>query len=81
MEVSGESLARLAGKAWDGEDERAFEVMRASGAHLEIMDDDLLRELRERLTFLEERWLDKASERGIDADAVLEALRQEIAEP
>ena len=80
MEVSGESLARLAGKAWDAEDERAFDAMRASGAHLEIVDDDLLTELRERLTFLEERWLDEANERGIDAEAVLEALRQEIAE-
>ena len=59
LDVSGESLARLAGKAWDGEDERAFEVMRASGTHLEIMDDDLLRELRERQSFLEERWLDR----------------------
>ena len=55
--------------------------MRASGAHLEIMEDGLLTELRERLTFLEERWLDEANERGIDAEAVLEALRQEIAEP
>ena len=81
MDVSGESLARVAGKAWDREDERAFEAMRASGAHLEIMEDGLLTELRERLTFLEERWLDEANERGIDGEAVLEALRQEIAEP
>ncbi len=80
MDVSGESLARLAGKAWDGEDERALEAMRASGAQLEIMDDGFLSEIRERLAFLEKRWLDTANERDVDAEAVLEALHQELAE-
>ena len=54
--------------------------MQGSGTQLTIMDDAFVAELRERLAFLEARWLDTANGDDVDAQAVLDALRAEVAE-
>ncbi len=76
--VSGEALARLAGRAWDDEDERGIEAMRAAGTEVSVADGELLEALAERLAFLESTWIERAEEKGVDGARVLEALRREI---
>jgi TRAP-type C4-dicarboxylate transport system substrate-binding protein len=79
MAVSGEALARRAGRAWDAADRAGLEVLTAAGANLAVMDAAMITTLRERLAFAEADWVARASELGVDGAVALAALRAEIA--
>lgn len=79
MAVSGETLARQAGIAWDAADRRGLEAMRAAGSEIVAMSPDFLAATRERLAFVESDWIAAAEAEGVDGGAVMAALRDEIA--
>lgn len=79
MAVSGEALARRAGRAWDAADRAGLEVLTAAGANLAVMDTAMITDLRRRLAFAEADWVVRASALGVDAAVALAALRAEIA--
>lgn len=79
MRLSGEAFARRAGKAWDADDVRGVEAMRAAGINVQIANDALIKQIRERTASLESDWIEKeARPKGVDGAAVLAALRAEI---
>ncbi len=77
--VSGEAFARMAGQAWDAADARGMEVIRKEGIEITRFDGAVMARLRQQVAFAEQRWLEKAAERGVDGEAALQMLRREIA--
>jgi len=79
MAISGESFARLAGRAWDAADARGMEAMKEAGMILTTADEALLADIHEAVAPVEADWIQRAGERGVDAAAALEMLRAEVA--
>ena len=78
MEVSGETFARLAGRAWDAADARGMEAMEAAGMEIHTADDALLAAIREAVAPVEQTFIQQAGERGVDGAVALEMLRAEV---
>ncbi|WP_116085894.1 TRAP transporter substrate-binding protein [Tropicimonas sp. IMCC34011] len=78
--VSGEALVRLAAGVWDKYDDEASDSLSAAGVEQLTLSGAALDEIRQTLAFVEQDWLDRATERGVDAQAALEAMRTRIAE-
>lgn len=79
MRVSGENFARLAGKAWDRVDEIGVEAMKADGVQVITASDKLVGEIKAATQGIEQAWYGEADGKGVDARAVMAALREEIA--
>ena len=65
--ISGEAIAKSLGKIID------------ASAKLVVADAAMTKALKEKLAFLEERWLAKAKEKGVDGAAALKMLRDQAA--
>ena len=76
--VSGEELARLAGKAWDAADRAAFEEMKRVGIQITEASPELIKGVQERAKVIEEKWVQSASAKGIDGAKVLAEFREEV---
>jgi len=79
MSVSGEHLARRAGRAWDQADSMGMQTLTGAGVSMSVMSSGSITELKHRLAFAERNWVAQASERGISAAVAVAALRAEIA--
>jgi TRAP-type transport system periplasmic protein len=80
MKISGEHLARIAGKGYDDESRAATEELRKAGGTVAVLPAPAVAELRKRLQPVEQSWLDRARKKGVsDPGAALAALRAEIA--
>lgn len=79
--VSGEKLSIFAGKSWDAEDQEALEYAREQGATINELeaDDPIAVEYAQKMEGLDQAWLDRVSNKGVDAKAALEMLRAEAA--
>jgi TRAP-type C4-dicarboxylate transport system substrate-binding protein len=77
--ISGEALARSLGRILDASAKLGEEQMRAAGTKTIVADAALVAAIKERLAFLEERWIKKAAEKGVDGAAALKMLRDEAA--
>jgi len=77
--LSGEALARRAGKAWDATDIRSEQAVRDANIPTVIADAKFVAEIRARTEGLEKSWIEKVKAKGVDGAAVLLALRAEIA--
>lgn len=77
--LSGEALARRAGKAWDAVDARGEKALRDAQVPIVIADAKFIAEIKDKTQGLEKAWFDKAKAKGVDGPAVLKALRAEIA--
>jgi TRAP-type C4-dicarboxylate transport system substrate-binding protein len=75
--VSGEAMARLAGRAWDKWDDLGAAQMR--GKKLITADQRLLDALKTPLQTITDETLAKITAKGVDAPAALRALRDEVA--
>jgi TRAP-type transport system periplasmic protein len=76
--VSGEALARLAGKAWDAADRAAFEEMKRVGIQITEASPELIQGVKERAKLIEDEWIKNASAKGLDGAKVLAEFREEI---
>jgi len=76
--VSGEALARLAGKAWDAADRAAFEEMKRVGIQITEASPELIQGVKERAKVIEDEWIKNASAKGLDGAKVLAEFREEI---
>lgn len=79
MGVSGEHMAREAGRIWDDQDRLANEQFAKGGMQITKASDTLYKELQQRLGGIEERWTKEVAARGVDGRAALEMLRKEAA--
>jgi TRAP-type C4-dicarboxylate transport system substrate-binding protein len=79
-EMSGEFLARMAGRAWDKADRRGIALMQASGVQFVKADAPFVDVVKGKTSALEDNWIKAAEGRGLkDAKKVLAEFRAEIA--
>ena len=76
--ISGEYIARLAGKAWDAADKVGWDALRAAGATITNASPELVADVRKRTEPLVQDWIKSAKAKGIDGDKVLTEFRAEL---
>jgi len=77
--LSGEHLARLAGKAWDVADAAGTQTMKASGVVLRTASPAFIADARAKVEPIEQAWYADAKAKGIDGAALMKEFRAEIA--
>jgi len=76
----GEALARRSGRAWDAADAIGEAAVREAKIPIVVAGPELIAEIKARTAPLESEWVEnKAKPKGVDGEAVLKALRAEIA--
>jgi TRAP-type C4-dicarboxylate transport system substrate-binding protein len=76
----GEALARRTGQAWDAADAKGEAAVREAKIPIVVAGPQLIAEIKSKTDPLVQDWVDnKAKPKGVDGDAVLKALRAEIA--
>ena len=75
--VSGEALARRAGRAWDAADAAGREAM-AGSVEIGEASEAQMESFRERLQPVVDETLAEISEAGVDAQAALDRMRREV---
>jgi TRAP-type C4-dicarboxylate transport system substrate-binding protein len=76
--ISGEHLARLAGKSWDDADQRGMDALRKSGVKIVAASPELIAEVKKRSAPIIDDWIAKASAKGVDAIKILAEFREEL---
>ena len=76
--ISGEHLARLAGRSWDEADKRGLEALKKSGVKIVDANTELVAEVKKRSAPIIDDWVKKVSAKGIDAAKVLAEFRDEL---
>jgi TRAP-type C4-dicarboxylate transport system substrate-binding protein len=77
--LSGEALARRTGKAWDATDARGEKAVRDANIPIVTADAKFVAEIRDKTSGLQKAWVEKAKAKGVDGEAVLAAIRAELA--
>jgi TRAP-type C4-dicarboxylate transport system substrate-binding protein len=76
----GEALARRSGLAWDAADAKGEAAVREAKIPIIVASPQLMAEIKAKTDPLEKEWAEKkAKPKGVDGEAVLKALRAEIA--
>lgn len=76
--VSGEKVARAAGRAWDARDESARKGMAAAGVATVTADARFIAEVKKRTAEVEEGFYKEATARGWDGKRFLAEFRAEV---
>ncbi|HKW95134.1 MAG TPA: TRAP transporter substrate-binding protein [Methylomirabilota bacterium] len=76
--VSGEHLARLAGRSWDEADQKGLDALKKSGVKIVHADAALVAEVAKRSAPIVADWIKKASAKGVDAAKILAEFRAEL---
>ena len=76
--LSGEYIARLAGKSWDDADQRGLEALKKSGVKIVHASPAFVAEVKKRSAPIVDDWITKASARGVDAARILAEFREEL---
>lgn len=76
--VSGEALARLAGKAWDAADKVGMEALKAAGVNIQQASPAFIADVRSRTEPLANNWIQSANAKGLDGAKVLAEFREEL---
>src|SRR3989442_15791936 len=65
--ISGEWIARHAGRSWDGADQKGFDALKKSGVKIVNADAALVAEAKKRSAPHLDDWIRRASPRGVTA--------------
>jgi len=76
--ISGEPLSRAAGRNWDAEAAKSRDNIKAAGVEVTMADGAYLKELTDKLRFLEDDWINGAQAVGVDGRSVLNELKSQI---
>ena len=76
--LSGEHLARLAGRSWDEADAKGLDALKKSGVKIVNADPAFVAEVAKRSAPIVDDWIKKASAKGIDAAKILAEFRAEL---
>jgi TRAP-type C4-dicarboxylate transport system substrate-binding protein len=76
--ISGEHIARLAGKSWDEADAKGLEALKKSGVKIVSASPELVAEVKKRSAPIVEDWIKQASAKGVDAAKILAEFREEL---
>jgi TRAP-type transport system periplasmic protein len=78
LSVSGEALARLAGKAWDAADKVGLDTLKAAGATISQASPDFVADVRKRTEPLVQDWIKSANAKGVDGAKVVAEFHEEL---
>ena len=76
--ISGEHIARLAGRSWDEADQKGLDVLKKSGVKIVNANPEFAAEVRKRSAPIVEDWLKKAGAKGIDGAKILAEFHEEL---
>jgi TRAP-type C4-dicarboxylate transport system substrate-binding protein len=76
--ISGEWIARHAGKSWDAADQRGLEALKKSGVKIVNASPELAAEVKKRSAPIIDEWVQQASAKGVNAAAILAEFREEL---
>jgi TRAP-type C4-dicarboxylate transport system substrate-binding protein len=76
--VSGEALARLAGKAWDNTDRAAMEVMKKANIQIQEASPELVKGVQERSQAIIDKWIADATAKGVDGKKAYADFHEEL---
>src|SRR3989441_2274250 len=76
--ISGEHIARLAGRSWDEADAKGMEALKKSGVKIVNADAEFVAEVKKRSAPIIEDWITKAKAKGVDAAKILAEFRDEL---
>ncbi len=76
--LSGEHLARFAGKSWDEADRSGLEAMKKAGVPVVNADPAFVAEVRKRSAPIVDDWIKKANAKGLNGAAILAEFRDEL---
>ena len=78
LSVSGEVLARLAGKAWDAADKVGIETMKAANVQIIDASPAFVADVRARTEPLVQEWIKSANAKGVDGAKVVTEFHEEL---
>ncbi|HMH51148.1 MAG TPA: TRAP transporter substrate-binding protein [Candidatus Acidoferrum sp.] len=76
--VSGEFIARLAGRSWDEADQKGMDALKKSGVKIVNANAEFVAEVKKRSAPIVDDWIKKASTKGIDGAKVLAEFHEEL---
>jgi TRAP-type C4-dicarboxylate transport system substrate-binding protein len=76
--ISGEHIARLAGRSWDEADQKGLEVLKKSGVKIVNASPELAAEVKKRSAPIIDEWIKNAGAKGVDAAKILAEFREEL---
>ena len=76
--LSGEHIARLAGRSWDDADVKGLEALKKSGVKIVNASPAFAAEVQKRSAPIVDDWIQKASAKGVDAAKILAEFRAEL---
>jgi TRAP-type C4-dicarboxylate transport system substrate-binding protein len=76
--LSGEHIARLAGRSWDEADARGLEALKKSGVKIVHANPAFVAEVQKRSAPIVDDWVTKASAKGVDAGKILREFHEEL---
>ena len=78
MKLSGEHIARFAGKSWDKADELGLAALKKNNVKIVDASPALVKEVQTRSAPIIDDWVKKASAKGIDGAKVLAEFREDL---
>lgn len=75
LSASGESLSRIAGRAWGQHDEKGYAASKEAGNTIHYATEAETREFKELTKNIESDWLENVKDRKVHAKAALKRLR------
>ena len=78
LSVSGEVLARLAGKAWDAADKASFDAMKTANVVVIEASPAFVADVKKRTEPLAQEWIKSADAKGVDGAKVYAEFHEEL---
>jgi TRAP-type C4-dicarboxylate transport system substrate-binding protein len=78
MSVSGEHLARLAGKSWDAADRGGLEALKAANVTIIEASPAFVADVRTRTAPLVQDWIKSANAKGVDGAKAWAEFQDEL---
>jgi TRAP-type C4-dicarboxylate transport system substrate-binding protein len=78
LSVSGEVLARLAGKAWDAADRVGLDSMKAANVQIMEASPAFVADVRKRTEPLVQDWIKSANAKGVDGAKAVTEFHEEL---
>jgi len=76
--ISGEWIARHAGRSWDNADQKGLDALKKSGVKIVNANVELVAEVRKRSAPIIDDWVKQASAKGVDGAKILAEFREEL---
>src|SRR6266702_2131910 len=76
--LSGEHIARLAGRSWDEADVKGLDALKKSGVKIVNANPAFVAEVQKRSAPIIDDWITKAKAKGVDAPKILAEFRDEL---